>query len=202
MAGLATVSFPGAQPDRSGAGEEKGAIDERFWRFATSGSTASTDDLTCSGASSGVTLGNRTTLDCDGHSILGNAAAQGEGPGIIVQTNITVMNCTVKYFDAGIYLNDNGRNNVINNNTVEDDVGGGNFGDGIAVSISSNNQITDNTVKGNGPYDGIGMVGKSTGNAAAGTPPQAYDLWDYHFQCDQNTWSGNTWGTKKPACVA
>jgi len=122
-----------------------------------------TGDLNCSGPNSGVTVAPGTTLDCSYYSILGNPASTGEGPGIKVTQNSTVRNCTVKYFDAGIYLQPGG-SNIITMNTLQDNVGTGNYGDGIAADTSSNNQITANLVSGNGPYDGIGLVGKSNNN--------------------------------------
>ncbi len=125
--------------------------------------TVLTGNVSCSGRNSGITLANGVTLDCNKFSILGDPAAKGEGPGITVTQNSTVRNCTVKYFDAGIYLQPGG-NNIITMNTLQDNVGTGNYGDGIAADTSSNNQITANTVSGNGPYDGIGLVGKSNNN--------------------------------------
>lgn len=136
---------------------------------ALCGSTVSanltlTGNVNCSGLNSGIRVANGITLDCNKFSILGNAAAKGEGPGITVTQNSTVRNCTVKYFDAGIYIQPGAGNNLITINTLQDNVGTGNYGDGIATDTSSNNRITANTVSSNGPYDGIGLVGKSNNN--------------------------------------
>lgn len=122
-----------------------------------------TGDLHCGGgANAGITLAPGTTLDCNGHSILGDPTVRGEGPGITVTENSTVRNCTVMYFDAGIYIQPGGGHNVISANTIRDNIGRGNCGDGIVLDTSSNNQISGNTVDHNGPFDGIGLVGKST----------------------------------------
>jgi parallel beta-helix repeat protein len=129
-------------------------------------SVTMTGNLSCSGRNSGIAVAPGVNLNCNGFSILGDPSVVGEGPGITVNKSSTVTNCTVKYFNAGIALKSGGGNNVISNNTVQDNIslGSADFGDGIALDTSSNNQITGNTVNHNGPYDGIGLIGKSNNN--------------------------------------
>jgi parallel beta-helix repeat protein len=130
------------------------------------GSATLTSNLSCSGPNSGITLGSGSTLDCKGFAILADPAVAGEGPGIRVTSNSSVVNCTVKYFDAGIFLQPGG-GNVISNNLVQDNITSGNainFGDGILADGSVNNKIDHNAVVHNGPFDGIGLINKSTGN--------------------------------------
>jgi len=123
-----------------------------------------TGNVTCSGAASGITLAAGVTLDCRGFSVLGDPAVKGEGPGIVVEKNSKVTHCIVKYFDAGIYLDTGGSGNLITANTVADNIGTGDFGDGIAGDTTTGNRIVQNTVSHNGPFDGIGLIGKSNNN--------------------------------------
>ncbi len=66
---------------------------------------------------------------------------------------------TVTDFDAGIAIEGGGRNAVYKVTTL-DNVGSGcgDYGDGILISASSDNDIYDNVVVGNGPFSGISML--------------------------------------------
>nr|MDQ6949594.1 right-handed parallel beta-helix repeat-containing protein [Actinomycetota bacterium] len=123
-----------------------------------------TGPLSCSGPNSGIILAPGVNLDCNGYSIMGDPNVTGEGPGITLTARSTVSNCTVRYFDAGIYIQPGAGGNRITTNTVEDNVGTGDYGDGIVLDTSSGNTISGNTVSRNGPFDGIGLVGKSSNN--------------------------------------
>lgn len=81
---------------------------------------------------------------------------------------------------SGIRLFLAGNSTMVTNNSVTN-----NAASGIEVD-SRNNTITGNT---------------ALNNALAGTPPQAYDLYDFHFDCDANVWHANIFGTAKPVCV-
>jgi len=114
--------------------------------------------------STGVTIGaDNVTLDLNGFSISGNPAT-GEGPGInlVDRTGVTVKNGTVTQFDAGIAIT-GGMGNTVHNMQVLDNRGSfsTDFGDGIALFRSTNNVITGNKVRNNGPYSGIGLIGSA-----------------------------------------
>lgn len=109
----------------------------------------------------GVIIGaNNVTLDLNGFSITGNPAP-GEGPGISLtgRMGVRVTNGTVTQFDAGVAV-DGGSRNTVTNMAVLDNrgSGAGEFGDGIALFNSRNNVVTNNKVRNNGPFDGIGLV--------------------------------------------
>ncbi|HEX8769660.1 MAG TPA: right-handed parallel beta-helix repeat-containing protein, partial [Acidimicrobiales bacterium] len=86
------------------------------------------------------------------------------------RTGVIVKNGRVIKFDAGVAIV-GGSSNVVENLLVRDNIGTtkrGDFGDGITVSGSNGNLITDNDVIHNGPFDGIGLVGVSSGNFIEG----------------------------------
>lgn len=116
----------------------------------------------------GITVGaDNITLDLGGFRVFGKSNRTGEGPGIVLngRSGVTVQNGTVSLFDAGVAIIGGGTN-TIRKITANANVGSTktDFGDGIAISSSSNNLITDSNVTNNGPYDGIGLFGASTAN--------------------------------------
>lgn len=86
-------------------------------------------------------------------------------------TNVTVRYGTVQQFDAGIAIIA-GSGNKILAMKIRDNVNEGvgtntcELGDGVAVLNSSNNQITNSTITGNGPFSGISFIENSDGNLA------------------------------------
>lgn len=127
------------------------------------------------------------TVDLNGYSIVGDPTAR-DGrcrAGILLRgvSGVTVSNGTVSGFDAGVGIMGGG-GNTIRQLTVEDNVNyrvltGRNadpddvdpendivciFGEGIAVTNSSDNVIEHNRVHRNGPLSGIALVGDSNDN--------------------------------------
>ncbi|MDQ4132574.1 MAG: right-handed parallel beta-helix repeat-containing protein, partial [Actinomycetota bacterium] len=115
-------------------------------------------------------------------------------------------------------------NHTIANNTVRNNGGNGIFvngpltlGNGTPVPGSTNNTISGNTSTGNNAKPTIRvseeriylegrMSASVTVNGQTTTVPTvapAYDLRDGNPDCDNNTWSNNTYGTRNPAsCVS
>jgi hypothetical protein len=120
-------------------------------------------------AKGGLVIGaDNVTLDLGGFAVMGKANRTGDGVGILVsgRTGVTVRNGRVTDFDAGVAI-EGGSANVVEDLLVKDNIGSnkrGDFGDGIAISASSSNRIVGNDVIHNGPFDGVGLVGASSGN--------------------------------------
>jgi len=141
-------------------------------------------NLTCN---VGLTIGaSNITLDMAGFTLTGNAATA-DGPGILVQgrTGVTVKNGTVTLWDAGVAIVGGSGNTVTgmraldNRGTTLTD-----FGDGIALFSSNSNRVTNNQVRNNGPYDGIGVVGGD------------FNVIDSNQVADNNQASNNTSGIR------
>lgn len=120
-------------------------------------------------ASDGIIIGaDGITLDLNGFEVFGGPL-DGEGNiGVRLngRLNVTVTNGTVRDFDAGVALIGGSTSNKITAITARDNIGStlSAFGDGIAISDSHDNLIKDNIATGNGPFDGIGLFGSSSGN--------------------------------------
>ncbi|MBU0706982.1 right-handed parallel beta-helix repeat-containing protein [Patescibacteria group bacterium] len=112
------------------------------------GDTVLTEDLDCSSNSSGLKIGSSDiTLDCNGHSIIGG---ENSGTGIKVGTqypaeqhynNISIINCTIKNYDNGIWLIGTS-DSLINMNTISSRDGG------ILLHDSDNNDLIGNKIVG------------------------------------------------------
>lgn len=98
-------------------------------------------------------------------------------------------------------------------NTVDDNTVSGNGLDGIAVfNTATDNTVSNNDVANNGNHDkthrkgdGIRLWTGAVNNTVSGstaTGNAAVDLIDHHGDCNHNTWTGNTYGTKNPACIS
>jgi parallel beta-helix repeat protein len=123
-------------------------------------------DLTCTSGPALVIAADNITVDLAGHTVSGDPAGGGDAPGILFRgvSGSTVRNGTVQHFAAGVAIQGGGHN-VVQNVTVQDNIGsGGDFGDGIVVDGSSENRIEGNTVRRNGPYSGISLLNKSEHN--------------------------------------
>lgn len=125
----------------------------------------------------------------DGIAIFADGGTGNFNTGNIIEENTVVSNgfglLAVRPGD-GIRLFLRANNNTVRNNHVRD-----NAGSGILLQFSSglqtgalNNSITGNTAQGNGRA--------STAR---------FDLEDQNPNCDNNVWSGNTFGTASQACV-
>ena len=123
----------------------------------------------CSG--DGIVVGaDGITLDLNGHRVFGTAE-RGASAGIRLpgRTGARVLRGTVSGFDAGVVIN-RGSNNSVRNLIVRDNVGpddpqNAEFGDGIVLFHSANNDISENQLLRNGIFNGIGVWGlDSNGN--------------------------------------
>lgn len=113
-----------------------------------------------------IIAADNVTLNLNGHNVFGTPN-QGDGVGIRVanSTGVQVTGGTVQFFDAGIVVRGGGSNRI--SHIVAADNAApvlGDFGDGILLDSTSNNVIAQNQVLRNGPYDGIGVLGTSSGN--------------------------------------
>ncbi|MFH2027819.1 MAG: NosD domain-containing protein, partial [Nanoarchaeota archaeon] len=86
---------------------------------------------------------NNITLDCDGHTIIGDGTGIGVRTYAFLSDYTTLENCILDNFSIGIYWN-NAHNGIIRNNTVFD------LGHGIWLEASDNNIIEQNRVNGSG----------------------------------------------------
>ena len=90
------------------------------------------------------------TLDCAGHSIIGN----GTGYGVFLYSayNVTIKNCVIKNFSKGIYVWSRGSGHKLIGNTVSDN----NYGGIVLDYRTQGNTIRDNTLS-NNRYYGIAL---------------------------------------------
>lgn len=124
----------------------------------------------CSGDGIRIAADN-ITLDLGGNKVFGfDGPGDGTQGGIklVNRTGVTVRNGTVTGFDGGIMLK-GGASNTVTGMTVRDNVGPTNvfnalLGDGIILFDSPGNTISNNTVSGNGNFDGIGVFGPGADN--------------------------------------
>jgi parallel beta-helix repeat protein len=109
-----------------------------------------------------VIAADNVTLDLNGFTISGTAAT-GEGPGVLVdgRTGVTVKNGLVTQFDAGVSIEFGSRNTVSGMQILDNRGGNGDYGDGVAIFLSSNNTVRANLIRNNGQYSGVGMIGSS-----------------------------------------
>ena len=114
----------------------------------------------------GIVIGaDNITLDLGGHQVSGTPGT-GDGTGIRIagRTGVTVTNGAVSNFDVGVVI-EGGSRNTVYRLRVNDNIGpvsaSGGPGDGIVVSRSDDNLITDNQVVHNGPFSGISVISSS-----------------------------------------
>jgi len=124
-------------------------------------------DLHCTKGPALVITADNVVLDLGGFTITGEGAGSTGVPGILLRNvkGVTVRKGTVSGFGAGVAIA-GGSNNVIENMTVQDNIGSteGDFGDGITINATTGNKIRGNTVRRNGPFAGISLVGACTKN--------------------------------------
>ena len=147
--------------------------------IVTQSATFSADLGPCPGTGITVAASN-VVVNLNGHHVQGSGTTPGfsTNPGVYIPylTGVTVENGTVSGFDGGVEIIGGGKN-VVTNMVVRDNIGdatqgrgpiGGGpqgnpnlaiIGDGILVADSPLNQITNNAVIHNGPFDGIGVLG-------------------------------------------
>jgi parallel beta-helix repeat protein len=124
-------------------------------------------DVVCDRGPAFVIVADGVTLDLGGHTVSGASPAGTPGPGISLRQvrGATVRNGTVQRFEAGVAV-EGGAANLIEGLTVQDNVGppDGDFGDGIVINDSSDNVVRGNVVVRNGPFSGITLGPRATGN--------------------------------------
>lgn len=137
----------------------------------TSSTTLTADVGPC--PADGIIIGaDGITLNLNGHTISGDpSVGDGNAAGIRLpfRSRVTVTGFrgaggargTVTDFNAGVLINGGSRNNI-RNLKIRDNVGPGGdalLGDGIVLFHSAKNQLINNLVSHNGPFDGIGVLG-------------------------------------------
>jgi parallel beta-helix repeat protein len=108
----------------------------------------------------GLVIGaDNITLDLGGHRIFGSESPFDiAGVYAFNRTGVTIRNGTVSNFSGGVAV-EGGSANVVTGITARDNIGvpGTQYGDGIAILSSSDNQVIGNETFNNGPFSGIGI---------------------------------------------
>jgi parallel beta-helix repeat protein len=137
-----------------------------------------------------IVAGNDITVDLNGHEVSGNPKVRvsPDKAGVLLRdvSGVTLKNGTVEFFDAGVAIM-GGTKNTVRRVKAQDNVNyrlvtgrdalpqdvdpkDGPFcdlGDGITISDSSRNVVKRNVLDGNGPYSGVSLVGRSSGNVVS-----------------------------------
>jgi parallel beta-helix repeat protein len=132
-----------------------------------------------------IVAANNITLDLNGFTVSGGPTGEG-APGILLDgtTGVTVKNGTVTQFDAGVSIEGGSGNTVTGIRALDNRSNFGDYGDGIIMFHSNSNRVTNNQVRNNGPYDGIGVL------------RGAFNVIDSNQITDNNQSSGNTAGVR------
>jgi len=131
---------------------------------------------------SGLVIGaSNIVLNLGGHTITGSSSTNttaNEQAGVTFRgvSGSTLTNGIVQNFDAGVQIVGGSGNTVskirahdnINHSALTGAQNACNLGDGIVALSSSGNQITNNIVYHNGPFDGIALVDNSDNNVVSG----------------------------------
>ena len=128
----------------------------------TQDTTLDSDVGSCDGTALVIGADN-VTLDLGGFRVIGDG--DGDAPGILVEDRqgVVVTGGRVERFGSGVAIVGGSGNTVTKVETV-DNIGNGDFGDGILIDNSSNNLLSKNVARGNGPYGGISLLGSSSFN--------------------------------------
>jgi parallel beta-helix repeat protein len=132
--------------------------------------TVLTENLSnCSG--NGLMIGtNGITLDCNGHSIIGDGDLTGEGIYLIETNGVTIKNCIVTQFKNGIII-ERGSNNFLTNNVFKE-----NKEQGIVLYVTNKNVLRNNS-----------MLDNMINIANSGSGPG-----DYSYEYDNDVDTSNT----------
>ncbi len=99
--------------------------DECAWAF--DGMLVTKDTVLCNKAfdvPSGITIKtDGVTLDCNGAIIRGTGLQDGQGIIIDHASGVTVKNCNILNYDAGVYVKEGNRNTIIQNALLKNKVG-------------------------------------------------------------------------------
>lgn len=137
-------------------------------------------DLVCGVGPALVVVADGVVLDLGGHTVAGPDVGP-ESAGIVLRgvRGVTVRNGTVQGFHAGVVI-DGGAANVVENLTVQDNIGfhHGDLGDGIVINGSCENRIVANVVRRNGPFSGISLGPGAQANEIVGNTVVDNDMSD------------------------
>lgn len=103
------------------------------------------------------------TLDLGRNRVFGDG--DGDAPGILLEDRqgVTIVNGATQFFGTGVAVVGGSGNTVANHRAI-DNVGGGNFGEGILLDTTDDNVLRGNIASRNGPFAGITFLGDSSGN--------------------------------------
>jgi nitrous oxidase accessory protein NosD len=136
-------------------------------------------DMVCERGPALIVVADGITLDLGGHVVTGPADAMGRGPGIVLRgvSGAGVRNGTIEHFDAGVAV-EGGGGNVIEGLTVQDNLGfpDDDYGDGIVINNSRDNIVRGNVVRRNGPFSGISLGPRATGNQVLDNSVADHDM--------------------------
>lgn len=165
----------------------------------TEDTTLSGDVGPCGDEHGLIVTADDVTLDLGGNSVIGDPAARSTDDKAGIQLRqvegVTVENGTVEGFDAGVAIMGGG-DNAVERITAQDNVNyrvvtGENaspddldfqagilclYGEGIVAFNSNGNSLEGNTIDGNGPMSGIGLVGDSNDNLVADNKVSDHDV--------------------------
>ena len=130
----------------------------------TEDTTLDSDVGPCDGTA--LTIGaDGITLDLGGHRVFGDG--DGDAPGILIEDRqgVLVTKGRVELFGTGVAIV-GGSANTVSKVEASDNVGAfrGDFGEGFLVDSSSNNLLSKNVARRNGPYAGITLLGDASHN--------------------------------------
>jgi parallel beta-helix repeat protein len=139
------------------------------------------NDLSCTNQNGLIIGASNITVNLGGHTITGSNttnSTSNEYVGILIEgvQNVTVQNGTVQKFDAGVAIVKGSKHTLtklvvrrnINHSSLTGTNNKCNYGDGITVTGSDHNVITQNKAIDNGPFSGIALVGNSDNNIVSG----------------------------------
>jgi sugar lactone lactonase YvrE len=131
----------------------------------------------------GVIIGaDGVHLNLNGHTISGTFGHNGNNVGVRAtgRQKVDISGGTITGFDAGVAIIDGG-GNTVRGLTLANNVGNSanffnsTFGDGVVIFSSGGNTVAGNTVAGNGPFDGIAMIGFGADNNLIQQHGQGHD---------------------------
>jgi len=117
----------------------------------------------CPGDGINITASN-IVVNLNGFTISGADPREDSiGIGLDHVTGVYLRGGRVTHFGIGIYIQGGGSNFVVGM-TSDDNLGVQDAGDGIVIDQSNSNGLRNNTVRNNGPFDGIGVINGASFN--------------------------------------
>ncbi len=187
-----TAEYATPTPAQSGTPLETcpsggGAISACPCTIRTPGTYTLAHDLATSDSCIRITA-DSATLDCNGHSISSSTDMDTDGIRVEGASGVTVKNCVLRGFNAGIILINSTQG------TVKDNTGNSNRQCGLCLDGSTSNTISGNRLNSN-TYDGVMMLHNSNSNTFRNNTCNSnmlgiYIHWDHG--ASGNTFTGNT----------